>query len=189
MPLGIAILTFFALEGVIISQPGIQLGHLLLGLIGSGIVYFATCFIEKTANTEKDNPPNVVYELPLPQAFALMLSTIKTFRAGERRWIISEIDRNHYSITAFAEWHDKSWRKYNRYLFDEPLFRQIKLRLFMRRKGYRLVEIAMIWSVISPLTRCECNAVQSYTTQVIQDALRRAEITRATKYKTVNKAS
>jgi hypothetical protein len=184
MPLGIAILTFFALEGFLLSYPGTLFGDILFGLIGSGAAYLVINFLENEANMKRDNPCNLLYELPTPQAFSLILSTLKIFRAGERRWVISEINRNHYSITAFSEWHDQSWRKYNRFLFDAPLFRQIKLQLFMRRKTYRLTELAMIWSVRSPLTRSECNAVQSCTSKIIQGVLRRAEIERAEKFKT-----
>ena len=158
----------------------------MFGIIGSGAVYLSIYFLENEANTKRDNPSNLVFELPAPQIFSIILSTLKTFRAGERRWVISEIDRNHYSIIAFSEWRDHSWRKYNHFLIGEPLFRQLKLQLFMQRKGYRLTELAIIWSVKSPLTRSECNALQNCTSQTIQDTLRRAETERAERSKTVN---
>ena len=158
----------------------------MFGLIGSGAAYLSVYTLENEANARRDKQSNTLYELPTSQTFSIILSTLKTFRAGEKRWTISEIDRNHYSITAFSEWHDHSWRKYNRFLFEEPLFRQIKLRLCMRRKGYRLTELATIWSVQSPLTRFECNTVQRCTSRVIQDALKRAEIEHAEKFKATN---
>ncbi len=183
MPLGIAILTFLGIESILLSYPGTLAGDLLLGLIGSGAAYLSIYVFEKGSNVEKDNPSNAVYELPPAQVFSLILSTLKSFRVGQRRWVISEIDRNHYSITAFSEWHDHSLRKYNRYLFDEPLFRQIKLQLFMRRQAYCFTELAMLWSVQSPLTRSECNAVQDSTAQAIKAVLERAEQQRAKTFK------
>lgn len=183
MPLGIAILTFLGIEGILLSYPGTLSADLLLGLICAGAIYLSTNFLEIEANRKKDNPSNAVYGLPAPQVFSILLSTLKTFRAGERRWTISEIDRNHYSLTAFSEWHDNSWRKYNRFLFEEPLFRQIKLRLCMRRKGYCQSELAILWSVQSPLSRSECNAVQACTSQAIHDVLKRAEAQRAERLK------
>lgn len=186
MPLGLCILTFLGLEGFLLYFSGNLTINLSLGLFSSAIIYLLATLYESQKNAKQDHPANIFYELPAPEVFSIVLSSLKTFRMGERRWNISEVDRNNYSIIAFSEWHDRSWREYKYLVPDELTFRQIKLQLAIRQQKLRQTELRIIWSVVSPLTRAECNALQDCTSGSIHNALRNAEVNRTKKFTTSN---
>jgi len=177
MPLGLAILALFAVEFLAITT-SLQVG-LIPAIIISIVVYFIAQDREKILHAKLDNPPIENYDLPLPQAYATIKMTLKTFRDLDRKWNIVHDEKHNYSIMAISEWRDNSWRDHRNLVPDGSLFRQIILQVVLQRNNNTvLTEISMNWKIHSPLTRMDCNELQQQTTEAIRFALKDIESNR-----------
>jgi hypothetical protein len=175
MPLGWAILSFFGIWFLTL----ITIGNLETGffpaIAGAIAVYLFAARKEATLSDQADNPPNQSFRLPMPHAYAIIKDVLKHFRYGKRRWTIDD-KRDSYEINAISEWEDRSWKEHRILVPDGSLLRQVKLQIALRRNSQtELTELAMNWTIESPLNRNECNKLQGFTTQAILRALREAE--------------
>lgn len=175
MPLGWAILSFFGIWLMTPIITGNGEAGFFPGIAVAIAVYFLAARTEATLNNQADNPPNQMFKLPLQHVYAIVKDVLKDFRYGKRRWTVND-KRYSYEIKALCEWEDHSWKAYPILAPEGFLLRQVALQIALSRNSKtELTELAMNWTIHSPISRNECNKLRDFTSHAILSALREAE--------------
>ncbi len=175
MPLGLAILTFFAAEFLVaLTIQNLETGF-FPSVFAGVLAYWFTASREQKIKLLLDHPALESYDMPIKDAYATVKKVLKTFHYGKRRWRLEHLEKSTYSMAAVSEWQDHSWKDHKILVPDGCLERKIILQLAFRRNcETKLTELGMKWHIDSPLGRAECNDVQAYTTDAIRTALKNA---------------
>lgn len=175
MPFGYALITFFAIEFWFFSIDHAIPGF-IVSLVAACLVYFPLQEYVDKQNFEKDRPLTLTYQIPVPKAYAVIKKILRTFVIGERNWTLMDADKHGYNITAMCRWHDRSWRDFPLLAPDGMLFRQIILYIAIAKNSQTgLTDVQLHWSIDSPISRQECDALQYYTAQAIINGLEYAK--------------
>lgn len=171
----IGVLTFFITEAFFFRfihnlEAGFMPSVVLAIVAG---IAFEVWLLELDENTY--NPPAALYEIPMPQAIALVKRVIKTYYNGSRRWRLTYDDRMTGEIQASMTFFDDSYSDMRWLVPSGKVERIINLRAHVMTSDELGTRVQLNWAVESPLSRTDCNQIIHETTTLIHDELIEAQ--------------
>ena len=175
---GPAVLTFILVEIFYLNTIYNLEAGFLPALILAVLAFIATNIWLANIDTRRDFPEATQWQMPAPQAIAVVKRILKTYSSGRSRWFIHYEDRQAGEIHATFSFIDDSYGDMRWLVPAGRIEKNIHAHILFIPKLDSTTEVVVTWIVDAPISRFDCNSIIADTTNLINQNLADAQHSR-----------